>query len=138
MANLKIGQLAGLTDTSADALRYYESEGLLPKPKQTPAGYRIYGDADVERVNFIRRSRGMGFSLKDISELMTLSVERESSTCGDVKLVAEKKLAAIEEKFLELQKMKAALQQVTDACVGGGESAVHCSILNALAVERTS
>ena len=74
----------------------------------------------------------MGFSLKEVSELLSLQVEREASTCGEVKLLAEQKLVSIEEKMTELAKMKAALQQITDACAGGDESAVHCSILNAL------
>ena len=87
----------------------------------------------LRRVHFVRRARGMGFSLKEVSELLSLQVEKEAATCGEVKLIAEQKLVSISEKLAELTKMKAALQQITDACTGGEESAVHCSILNALA-----
>ena len=65
-------------------------------------------------------------------ELLSLQVEKEVATCGEVKSLAEHKLAAIDEKIVELEKMKAALLQITEACAGGQESAVHCTILNAL------
>lgn len=133
MGYLKIGELASQTGTSAETLRYYESEGLLPEPRRSDTGYRLYTPLDVRRVHFVRRARGMGFSLKEVSELLSLQVEKEAATCGEVKLIAEQKLMSISEKLAELTKMKAALQQITDACTGGEESAVHCSILNALA-----
>ncbi len=133
MGYLKIGELASQTDTSAETLRYYESEGLLPEPRRSDSGYRLYTPLDVRRVQFVRRARGMGFSLKEVSELLSLQVEKEAATCGEVKLLAEQKLVAISEKLAELTKMKAALQQITDACTGGEETAAHCSILNALA-----
>lgn len=132
MAYLRIGELASQTDTSAETLRYYEKEKLIPEPRRSDSGYRLYTLEDVRRVNFIRRARAMGFSLKDIAELLSLQVDRESSTCGEVKELAEQKLSDIDSKLMELNKMKAALQQVTEACTGGSESAVHCTILNAL------
>ena len=132
MGYLKIGELANSTSTSAETLRYYESEGLLPEPRRSESGYRMYIAGDVDRVHFIRRARSMGFSLKEVAELLTLQVEKEASTCGEVKVLADRKLIDIDEKLTELNKMRAALQQITDACQGGDESAVHCSILNAL------
>lgn len=132
MGYLKIGELAQRTETSAETLRYYESEGLLPEPKRSGSGYRLYTEPDVGRVHFIRRARAMDFSLKEIGELLSLQVEKEVATCGEVKSLAEHKLAAIDEKIVELEKMKAALRQITEACAGGQESAVHCTILNAL------
>ena len=132
MGYLKIGELAQRTDTSAETLRYYEAEGLLPEPKRSGAGYRLYTDPDVSRVHFIRRARAMDFSLKEVGELLSLQVEKEVATCGEVKSLAEHKLAVIDEKIVELEKMKAALKQITEACAGGQESAVHCTILNAL------
>ena len=132
MAYLKIGDLAKRTETTAETLRYYEAEGLLPHPKRSDGGYRLYAAEDVRRVLFIRRSRSMGFTLKEVAELMSLQVEKQSSTCGDVKQLAELKLVAIDEKITELEQMKAALQQITDACQGGEASAVECTILSAL------
>ena len=132
MSYLKIGELAQKTETSTETLRYYESEGLLPAPRRSASGYRLYTEPDVGRVHFIRRARAMDFSLKEIGELLSLQVGKEAATCGEVKSLAEHKLAAIDEKIAELKKMKAALQLVTESCAGGQESAVHCTILNAL------
>ena len=132
MSYLKIGELAGHTETSAETLRYYEAQGLIPEPHRSDAGYRLYTQMDVSRVHFIRRARAMGFSLKEVGELLSLQVDKSRSTCGEVKSLAEHQLSAIDEKIAELEKMKAALRQITDACAGGEASAVHCTILNAL------
>jgi MerR family Zn(II)-responsive transcriptional regulator of zntA len=132
MAYLRIGQLAARTDMTNETLRFYESRGLLSEPRRSDAGYRLYTEADVRKVEFIVRAKRMGFGLKDIAELLSLRVERESSTCGEVKELAEAKLSEIEERIEELQRMKGALQQITVACCGGDEPAVHCTILNAL------
>lgn len=132
MTSLKIGELAAATETSAETLRYYESEGVLPRPARSPAGYRLYSDEDVQRVRFIRRARAMGFSLKEVQELLSLRVDRASSTCGEVKQLAEHQLTLIDEKINELQEMRGALERITAACVGGQASATQCTILEAL------
>ena len=132
MGYLKIGELAERTETSAETLRYYEAEGLLPAPRRSASGYRLYTEPDVGRVQFVRRARAMDFSLKEIGELLSLQVGRKVATCGEVKSLAEHKLAAIDQKITELKKMKTALKQITEACAGGQASAVHCTILNAL------
>ena len=132
MGYLKIGELAQRTETSAETLRYYEAESLLPAPRRSASGYRLYTEPDVGRVHFIRRARAMDFSLKEIGKLLSLQVGKKVATCGEVKSLAENKLAAIDEKIVELEKMKAALKQITEACAGGQESAVYCTILNAL------
>jgi MerR family Zn(II)-responsive transcriptional regulator of zntA len=133
MSYLRIGDLSKRTETNNETLRFYESKGLLEEPRRSDAGYRLYTEAAVARVNFIVRAKRMGFSLKEVSELLSLRVDREDSTCGEVKIMAEQKLADIDRKLEELTRMKAALQQITQACCGGEESAVHCTILNALA-----
>lgn len=132
MGYLKIGELAKATETNNETLRFYESKGLLEPPRRTDAGYRLYTKTDVARVRFIVRARRMGFSLKDIEELLSLRVDREHSTCGEVKELAETKLVDIEARIDELQRMKVALERITAKCFGGDESAVHCSILNEL------
>lgn len=132
MGYLKIGELARHTGTNNETLRFYESKGLLEPPRRTEAGYRLYAPMDVARVRFIVRARRMGFSLKEIDELLSLRVDREHSTCGEVKELAETKLEDIDRRLAELEQMKLALQRITDACCGGEESAVHCTILNAL------
>ncbi len=135
MSYLKIGELARRTGATNETLRFYETRGLLESPRRTEAGYRLYAEADVARVRFILRSRRMGFSLKDIKELLLIRVDREHNTCGDVKQLAEIKLQDINARIAELNQVKAALEKVTDACCGGDLSAVHCSILDELDAE---
>ena len=132
MGYLRIGELAKLTQTNNETLRFYESRGLLNEPRRSSSGYRLYTQAEVLRVHFIVRAKRMGFSLKEIDELLSLRVDKEQSTCGEVKELAEHKLADIDRKIAELNRMKNALQQITDACCGGQEPAIHCTILNAL------
>ena len=135
MAALRIGELAQRTATNNETLRFYESKGLLPEPKRSPAGYRLYGESAVQQVRFILRAKNMGFSLREVSELLSLQVDKEDATCGEVKDLAEQKLVVIQDKIHELHRMQSALQQITDACCGGNESATQCSILNALESE---
>ena len=132
MSYLRIGDLSKRTGTNNETLRFYESKGLIVEPRRSDAGYRLYTEEAVSRVEFIVRAKRMGFSLKEIGELLSLRVDKDSSTCGDVKELAEQKLKDIDAKLAELRRMKNALQQITDACCGGPASAVHCTILNAL------
>ena len=135
MEYLRIGELAKLTETNNETLRFYESRGLLNEPRRSESGYRLYTQAEVSRVHFIVRATRMGFSLKEVDELPFPRVDKEGSSCGEVKELAEHKLQDIGEKIAELNRMKDALQQITEACCGGAESAVHCTILNALDAE---
>ena len=132
MDKLKIGKLSLITGVSTETLRFYESKGLLAVPVRSAGGYRLYSQEDVDRVGFIVRARQMGFALKEIEELLSLSVDKTSSTCGEVKELAEQKLALINQKIAELSKMREALEQITDACCGGSAPATVCTILNAL------
>ena len=138
MGYLQIGELARLTETNNETLRFYESKGLLNEPRRSDSGYRLYTQDEVLRVQFIMRAKKMGFSLKEIDELLSMRVTREESTCGEVKGLAENKLQVIDAKIAELKRMKGALQQITDACCGGDESAIHCTILNALDAEPSA
>ena len=134
----KIGELSKLTGCSIETLRYYEREGLLPPPPRGNNGYRYYPKDSVSRVNFILHAKGLGFSLTDIAELLSIQVDKDSATCGDVKVIAEHKLATIARKIRELEKMYQALEKVAAACDGSSASAEHCSILQALASDETA
>lgn len=130
--SLKIGQLAKRTGCSIETLRYYEREGLIPPPARGANGYRYYQLDSVSRVNFILRAKQLGFSLRDIGELLSIQVSKESSTCAEVKDIAEHKLEEIDHKLRELKRMQKALRQISDACCGGPLPAEHCTILQAL------
>jgi MerR family Zn(II)-responsive transcriptional regulator of zntA len=129
---MKIGEVAHITGITIDTIRYYEREGLVKPAYRAPSGYRYYDDKAIQQLNFIIKSKSLGFSLQEIGELLGLRVEREKHPCSDVKEVAQAKLLQIEQKIEELTRMHHALKRISDSCCGGPESAVHCSILEAL------
>ena len=130
---MTIGQLAERAGVNVGTIRYYERRGLLPEPPRSESGYRLYSQDIVARIQFIRRAKELGFSLREIGELLSLRVDPET-TCGDVKGRAEAKIADIEEKIRALRRMKKALTQLTAACNGHGPTS-ECPILEALEVE---
>ena len=132
---MKIGEVANAAGVGIDAIRFYEREGLIPEPARRPSGYREYSPDAVMDLRFIRRAKELGFSLKEISEL--LSIERESdATAADVKTLAEQKVADLEGKIRALQRMKRALRKVAERCPGRGPTA-NCAILRSLAEDPT-
>jgi DNA-binding transcriptional MerR regulator len=104
---------------------------LLAEPPRLASGYRQYREEAVSRIRFIRRSKELGFSLREIQELLSLRVDRQTSS-AEVKRKAEAKLVDIEQKIDDLQRMKQALAKLTACCSGEG-SVGDCPILEALA-----
>src|SRR4030066_1999577 len=127
MRNLTIGQLAKKTEVNIETIRFYERRGLMPKPLRRESGYRQYSDGDIARLRFIRRAKELGFSLKEILELLSLRVDQET-TCGDIKRRAETKIADIDQKIRTLQGMKKALAKLVALCRGRGPTS-ECPIL---------
>jgi MerR family mercuric resistance operon transcriptional regulator len=130
MGTLPIGRLAKKAQVNIETVRYYERRGLLPEPPRRQSGYRQYSENDVSRLLFIKRAQTLGFTLKEISELLNLRVDPDT-TCGDVKKRAEAKIADIEEKILALRKMKKALAKLASTCRGRGPTS-ECPILEML------
>jgi MerR family mercuric resistance operon transcriptional regulator len=130
MKPLTIGQVARLAGVGVETVRFYEREGLLSEPARKASGYRQYTDDVVTRLRFIRRAKELGFSLKEIGELIALRFD-SSTSCAEVKVRARAKLADIETKLKDLQRMKRALSKLTAACSGQGPLE-QCSILGAL------
>ncbi len=133
---MRIGELSKHTGFQVETLRYYEKEGLLTPISRTASGYRLYDKASLKQLRFIKQAKSVGFSLNEIAELLTLRVEKDQHSCGDVKSIAEQKIAEIDNKINELTRMRAALHKITDACCGGLEPATSCTILNALEGEQ--
>jgi len=127
---MTIGQVARQTDTSVETLRYYEREGLIPEAARTAAGYRRYPHEIVRRVRFIQRAKKIGFSLREIGELLSLRTD-PSCTCADVRTRAQAKIATIDERRQELDAMRAALSRLVQQCDGQGPVS-ECPILDAL------
>src|SRR5262245_46602064 len=127
---LTIGQVARRVGVGVETMRFYERQGLLAEPARKESGYRQYTQEVVSRLRFIKRAKELGFSLKEIRELLTLRVA-PGTTCAEVKERAEAKIADIEAKIQSLRRMKAALAKVTKQCSGRGPTS-ECPILDAL------
>jgi len=128
--SLSIGQLAKQAGVGVETVRFYEREGLLAEPERRQSGYRQYQIDTVQRLLFIRRAKELGFTLKEIRELLSLRVD-EDKTCADVRQQAEAKIADIQDRIRSLQRMKRALVKVTRTCSSSGPTS-ECPILDAL------
>ena len=126
---MRISELAALADVNIQTLRFYEREGLLRPPARTASGYRSYSDRDVERVRFIRLCQGLGFTLREIHELLQLHrdfSELEGKTVMkpaavmQILSLANERLAVIDEKLSTLNAMRAELTSLVEALTGGG------------------
>jgi len=129
MSEMSIGELAKDTGVNVQTVRYYERRGLLAPPDRTRAGYRRFNEEAVRQVRFIKRAQGLGFTLKEIHELLTLRADPET-TCTDVKARAQAKIEDIDSKLQLLKAMKQALAELAETCDGRGGS--HCPILDSL------
>lgn len=134
MENLTIGKLAEKSNVNIETIRFYERRGLIPKPPRLESGYRQYPLETVVRIRFIKRAKELGFSLKEISELLSLRLD-QNTTCNDIKKKAEDKVVDIEKKIQNLQKIKEALDKLTASCRGIGPVS-ECPILDALDSEN--
>jgi MerR family mercuric resistance operon transcriptional regulator len=130
MQTLTIGQLAKQADVHVETIRYYEREGLIPEPPRRDSGYRQYSPDFVTRIQFIKRAKTLGFSLKEITELLALRVE-PNTACDEVRNRAEKKMGDIEAKIQTLARMKQVLDQLVVAC-NQRELTDECPILATL------
>lgn len=132
MNALTIGKLAKLSGIGIETIRFYERNGLLKEPPRRPSGYREYPEDAVRQVRFIRRAKELGFSLKEIGELLSLKVT-PTTTCADIRERAYIKLKDIEEKVKTLQSMEEILKNVTTACEKKKPTTLSdCPILGAL------
>ena len=111
-------------------IRYYEETGLIPKADRSQSGYRIYGDGEVHTLRFIRRARDLGFSVKDISQLLELWQDRDRAS-ADVKAVALSHVAELRGKIAELEAMSKTLMHLAKNCKGNKRP--NCPILDDLA-----
>lgn len=134
MSTLSIGQIAEQAGVAIDTVRYYERNGLLAPAGRLESGYRRYGASELRRLRFIRRAKGLGFTLDDIRALLALSDERD---VAEVKRAAQRKLDDIDHRIAELQRVRAGLNTLIAACPGHGR-AEACPILNALSNEESA
>lgn len=132
--NVAIGAAAKASGVSAKMIRYYEEIGLIAPPQRSEAGYRFYGERDVQTLRFIRRARDLGFPMDDIGRLLGLWRDGARSS-ADVKRLAEHHIAALEEKIAALQSMQRSLEGLARAC--HGDARPDCPILDDLATSES-
>ena len=130
MQSLTIGKVAKQASVGIETIRFYEREGLIAEPPRRESGYRQYPPETVDRVRFIKRAKDLGFSLREIRDLLALRIA-PGTTCRQIKKRAQAKIVDIEEKIRTLERMKRALAKLTLACSGRG-SIKDCPILEAL------
>ena len=125
-----IGQIAKQSGVSVETIRYYEKEGLLEKPERKDSGYRQYNGDAIDRLFFIQQAKELGFSLKEIGELLSIKSD-VNTVCSDVKHLAEDKLSDIQSKIKMLRRMEKSLKELVDACPGKAPIS-DCPILDSL------
>ena len=129
-----IGQLAKKVGVNIQTVRYYERRRLLTPTGRKPSGYRLYGDDLVRRLRFIKNAQALGFTLREIAELLNLRVS-STARCGDVQRRAQAKLLQVEEKIRDLQALASPLKGLIRAC-RAGQPTDRCPILQSFEEER--
>ena len=126
-----IGKAARKAGVGVETIRFYERKGLIEQPpRPSMGGYRVYPAETIERIRFIRDGQVLGFSLREIDELLSLRAD-PSSDCGDVRARAQSKLGEVNDKIGQLERIRAGLEQVIAACPGKGALRA-CSIMEAI------
>ena len=123
-----IGEASRQSGVPIETIRYYEREGIVPKPERASNGRRVYSDQEIGRLRFIRRCRDLGFQIADAKTLMAFS-EGSNTDCADVEQVGTTHLANIREKISELKRMEAALAELIANCKSGS---TQCPMLERL------
>jgi len=126
---LAIGTLAKRTGTKVQTIRYYEQIGLLPEPGRTEGGQRRYGDADLDRLAFIRHARQLGFTLEAIRELLDLS-DNPSRSCAEVDVIAHRQLKEVEARIARLEALRKELKRMLQEC--RRDTVSDCRVLEVL------
>ena len=136
MDSLTISQVAKRGGVNIQTIRYYERQGLLTPISRTDAAYRIFSAESVRRIRFIKRAQELGFSLKEIKDLLSLRIDAHT-TQADIRIRTQAKIADVEQKILHLQAIHASLLRMAEDCSGCG-SLKDCPILENLDKEEFS
>ena len=128
MENLTIGGLAKQAGVNVETIRYYQRRGLLDEPARPAGGIRRYGEVTAARIGFIKRAQEIGFSLDEVKELLRLEL---TPGCHDAREIAAKKLALVDARIADLQRVRKVLGGLISECKAGGERS--CPIIDSLA-----
>jgi DNA-binding transcriptional MerR regulator len=128
--NIPIGELARRSGVKVPTIRYYEEIGLLPSPPRTTGNQRRYGQQELERLNFIRHSRDLGFKVEDIRQLLDMTAAPQAS-CHQADSIAQNHLAEMDRRIASLTSLRAELARMIDEC--GHGRVCDCRIIEVLA-----
>jgi MerR family mercuric resistance operon transcriptional regulator len=123
------GRLAKETGTNIETVRYYEKIGLMPEPRRSEKGYRLYGDAARKRLRFILRGRELGFSIEELRGLLSL-VDGSDYTCGEVYEMTVAHLDSVRQKIDDLRCLEQTLAEMSAQCEGG--TVPECPVIDIL------
>lgn len=124
-----IGALSRQSGVNIETIRYYERIGVMPKPRRSAGGYRMYGPDHLKRLTFVRRGRELGFSLDELRELLRL-VDGHAYTCAQVHDLVVEHLAEIRRKIADLRRLQRVMNEMAGAC--SGDRVPECPIIDAL------
>ncbi|MES2015065.1 MAG: Cu(I)-responsive transcriptional regulator [Pseudomonadota bacterium] len=133
MVTHNIGAAAKASGVSAKMIRHYEAIGLIVSARRTDAGYRVYDARDVQVLQFIHRSRALGFSLDQIKTLLALWQDKQRAS-KDVRALARQHIAALDQKIADMQAMRRTLETLATRC--HGDERPDCPILNDLSLSQ--
>ena len=136
MKTLTIGQVAKEIGITVEAVRFYEKQGLIAKPQRSESGYRQYQPETLKRIRFIQRAKDVGFTLKEIDDLLTLR-KKPNTSCIDIKLKALEKIENVDRKLNDLKNIRSSLTQMVMRCDANGELG-DCPILEFLELEENT
>jgi MerR family mercuric resistance operon transcriptional regulator len=128
-ARVTRGKLSSLTGCNIETIRYYERVGIMPLPRRSEGGHRLYGSSDIKRLSFIRRCRELGFSLEKIRGLLELA-DGGGHSCGEVLDMTLAHMEDIRAKIADLRRMERILKEMAAKC--DGADVPECPILEAL------
>jgi len=121
-----IGKLAKDLDINVETIRFYERQGLIEQPPKPESGYRKYDETHANQLKFILKAKALGFTLKEIESLMSLS-----SSCADIESMGLQKLNLIRNKIADLQRLEKVIQDMTDSCKAN-QDPQSCPVINSL------
>ncbi|MBX6742530.1 MAG: helix-turn-helix domain-containing protein [Acetobacteraceae bacterium] len=127
---LSIGDLSRATGVKATTIRFYEAEGLMPAVARTEGGHRVYGQAHLDRLGFIRHARELGFGMEDVRELLRLADAAPDAPCEGADAIARRHLASVRDRIARLRSLEAELERMAD-CHNG--CVAECRVIEVLA-----
>jgi MerR family mercuric resistance operon transcriptional regulator len=126
--NLTIGRLAKESEVGVETVRFYERKGLIQRPRKGD-GFRVYRPEDSSRIRFIKRAQDLGFTLREIKQLLELNADPRTN-CAEVRRRTDAKIAEVTAKIADLRKMKRSLEALACACAEGKDAVACCQVMD--------